>query len=111
MPFLILILAGVMSLVSLVTDRMTGASASRSDLLTIQNVEQERMAEFYFRVLSWLSGLKPQAAAPSNTSPKSPAERKVVKSPQRGDRRGKIEFCSYSSSLRAISKSGRHDLD
>ena len=48
-PFLILILAGLVSLFSIVATRRSPASTVRDDSLQMQTVEQERMAAIYFR--------------------------------------------------------------
>ena len=54
-----------MSLVSIVANRGAQASMVRNDSVQMQTIEQERMAEFYFRILSWLSDLRPRAADPA----------------------------------------------
>ena len=61
-PFLILILAGVVSLFSILAGRGAKASMVKDDSLQMQTVEQERIAEFYFRTLSWLSDVIPQGS-------------------------------------------------
>jgi hypothetical protein len=90
-PFLILLLAGAVSLVSIFADRGAHAGIVRNDPVQMQTIEQERMAEFYFRILSWVSGLRSPASGATSTAPKA------VKSPRRGARRERIEFCAFST--------------
>ena len=96
-PFLILILAGAVSLGSVVANRGAQAGTARNDSVQMQTIEQERMAELYFRVLSWLSGLKTRATDPATATPHTSTSPKPVKSPPRGMRRSRIEFCTFSS--------------
>lgn len=92
-PFLILILAGVVSLFSILTDRGSRASMVRDDSLQMQTIEQEHMAEFYFRILSWLSDLTPRSTHPVKANPQPPPTPQIIKSPQRHERPGRIELC------------------
>ncbi|MGD0221329.1 MAG: hypothetical protein ABSF71_03260 [Terriglobia bacterium] len=111
-PFLILILAGAVSLVSIVANRGAQASMVRNDSVQMQTIEQERMAEFYFRILSWLSDLRPRAADPAKATPHTSTPPKAVKSPPRGAHRGRIELCTFSSSQSLPnSKPRAHSLD
>ena len=82
-PFLILILAGVVSLFSILADRGSRASMVKDDSLQMQTVEQERMAAIYFRILSWLSDLTPRAAEPAKANPQPAPGPQVVKAPRR----------------------------
>ena len=68
-PFLILILAGAVSLASIFSGRNSGASTVKDDSLQMQTVEQERMAALYFRILSWFSGIAAQPKEPGVTAP------------------------------------------
>ena len=86
------------SLVSIVANRGAQASMVRNDSVQMQTIEQERMAEFYFRILSWLSDLRPRAADPAKATPHTSTPPKAVKSPPRGAHRGRIELCTFSSS-------------
>jgi len=96
-PFLILILAGIVSLFSILADRSSKAGVVRHDSLQIQTVEQERMAAIYFRILSWLSELTPRASAPAKINPQpSPAPPNIkVRRRQQGP--GRVEFCAFHS--------------
>ncbi|HMD86681.1 MAG TPA: hypothetical protein VKO18_18490 [Terriglobia bacterium] len=96
-PFLILILAGVVSLCSIVADRGSRASMVRNDSLQMQTVEQERMAEFYFRILSWLSEVIPRAAEPVKASPQPAPMPQTTRTPRRREHPGRIELCTLRS--------------
>jgi hypothetical protein len=96
-PFLILILAGVVSLFSILADRGSKASMVRDDSLQMQTVEQERMAAIYFQILSWLSDISPRAIEPANSNPQSAPVPQVVKLPRRSDGQGRIELCTFRS--------------
>ncbi len=96
-PFLILLLAGAVSLVSIFADRGAHAGIVRNDPVQMQTIEQERMAEFYFRILSWVSGLRSRASNPANAPSPALATPKAVKSRRRGSRRERIEFCAFST--------------
>ncbi len=67
----------------------------RDDSLQMQTVEQERAAEFYFRVLSWLSDITPRTAKPAKASPQPTPAPRVVKSPRQRVRQGRIEYCVF----------------
>ncbi len=99
LPFLILILAGVVSLFSIVADRGSRASIVRNDSLQMQTVEQERMAEFYFRILSWLSGVIPRAAEPVKASPQPAPVPQCTTAPRRRVHPARIELCTFHSGL------------
>jgi hypothetical protein len=55
LPFLILILAAIVSLCSLLVSWRSGATAGRQNAVQMQTVEQERMTALYLRVLTWIS--------------------------------------------------------
>ena len=95
LPFMILILAGAVSLVSIIITSQSTVSMTRDNPLKIQMVEQERMAALYFRVLSWLSDLTPRNAEPEKANPQAPRAPQVVKTPRRGERTSKVEWCMY----------------
>ena len=107
LPFLILILAGIVSIGSLLSDRSARAGTIKSDSLQMQMVEQERMAEIYFRILSWLSDLSPRLAEPVKANPQ-PAPQNL-RTPPRGEHAGRIEFCTFHSArnLTAGTRRGR----
>jgi len=91
------ILAGVVSLFITVLDRGSRAAIVQDDSPQMQTIEQERMAEFYFRILSWLSDITPRAAKPATSHPQSAPVPHVVKSPRQRPRLGRIEFCKFHS--------------
>lgn len=96
-PFLILILAGVVSLFSIAADRGSRAAMVGDDSLQMQTVEQERMAAFYFRILSWLSDVTPRAAEPAKANPQPAPAPQPTKAPRRRQRQGRIELCTLPS--------------
>jgi hypothetical protein len=67
----------------------------RDDSLQMQTVEQERAAELYFRILSWLSDVTPRATKPAKANPQPAPAPRVVKSPRQRVRQGRIEFCVF----------------
>ena len=94
-PFLILILAGVVSLFSLVAEPRAKAQAAADETAQVQLVEQERMAMVYFRVLSWFSGVTaPSRTSPAGVNDQSSPTPKVVESSRSPACPGKIELCS-----------------
>jgi len=104
-PFLILILAGVVSLFSIVADRSSRASTVRSDSLQMQSVEQERMAELYFHILSWLSDVIPRGADPVKANPQPAPVPPSTTAPRRRAHPGRIELCALrSGQILAVSK-------
>jgi hypothetical protein len=109
-PFLILILAGVVSLVSIAADRNSHASMLREDPVQMQTVEQERLAAVYFRVLSWISDVIPRSEEPAKAHPRSAPAPQVVKSPHRTALKCNIELCAfrYMRDLAASNRSARH---
>jgi len=106
-PFLILILAGVVSLFSIAADRSSPANMVRDDSLQMQTVEQERMAAFYFRILSWLSDVTPREAEPAKANPQPAHVPQSTKAPRRRARQGRIDLCALRSGKNlAASKTG-----
>ena len=97
LPFLVLILAGVVSLFSILADRGSRGSMVRDSSLQTQTVEQERVAAIYFQMLSWLSDLNPRAVEPAKANPQPAPVPQVVKSLRRRERPGRIEFCRNPS--------------
>jgi hypothetical protein len=63
----------------------------------MQTIEQERMAEFYFRILSWLSDVTPRASEPAKANPQPAPVPQVIKAPLRRERQGRIELCTFPS--------------
>jgi len=96
-PFLILILAAVVSLFSVIADRAPQAAVGEKDSLQIQTVEQERMAAAYFRVMAWLSDVMPQAGKPAKTISPSVPTPSLTKASSRCEGRGRIELCTFRS--------------
>jgi hypothetical protein len=94
LPFLVLFLAGVVSLVSILTERNSRMKMAKEDPLKVQTVEQERMAELYFRILSWLSDLAPKGSAPPKAAPQSPRVSQALKTWHAPAGRGKVELCT-----------------
>lgn len=94
LPFLVLILAGVVSLVSIYTERSSRAKMAKEDPLQVQTVEQERMAALYFRILSWLSDVAPKGSAPPKAPPQPPRVSQAVKTWRAPTDRGKVELCA-----------------
>jgi hypothetical protein len=111
-PFLILILAGVVSLFSIFADRGSRASVVRNDSLQMQTVEQERMAAVYFRILSWLSDVTPRTPEPAEAGSQPSPAQQVVTAPPRPLRQGSIELCTLRSRRKlAASKPRAHSLN
>jgi hypothetical protein len=106
-PFLILILAGVVSLFSIIADRGTKAGVVRQDSLQMQTIEQERMVEVYFRVLSWLSDFTPRAADPERASPQLAPVSQLVKTPTRPTGQGRIQLCTLRSAPNVAARNRR----
>jgi hypothetical protein len=68
LPFLVVILAGVLLTVSFYVERRSRARTAKEDSPGTQTVGQERMAALYFRILSWLSDVAPKGSAPSDAA-------------------------------------------
>jgi hypothetical protein len=71
LPFLILILAGIVSACSLIASWRSGAAVGREQPMQVQTVEQERIATLYFRVLTWISDVSPRKSEPKPETPRS----------------------------------------
>jgi len=112
-PFLILILAGVVSLFSTLADRGARASGVKDDSLQVQTVEQERVAAIYFRVLSWLSGVSSRREVdPVNVHQQPMSHPDGVKTPHGPACAGRIELCLFRSAQNiAASKHPSHNLN
>jgi hypothetical protein len=94
-PFLILILAGVVSLFSVFTGPGTPASGAQVSSLQAQAVQQQRAATVYFRVLSWLSDVTaPRDPQPGSTVDAPMSARHAVKITHGVACPSRIEFCS-----------------
>ena len=95
-PFLIVILAGVVSLFSMIADRRVRASTAQDDSAQMQTVEQERMAAIYFRILSWVSGVTaPREGFPAKADHQPAPAPRVESTPRNPARPGSIELCSF----------------
>lgn len=94
-PFLILILAGLASIFSLVADRSPKARTGTDGSLQMQTIEQERMAEIYFRVLCWISDLTPRAQATVTPHTGTAPASQVVKASTPISRPCRVEICVY----------------
>jgi hypothetical protein len=94
-PFLILILAGIVSTFSLFADHGSRANRVRSDSLQVQTVEQERMAAVYFRVLSWLSTVTPRPAESAQADPQPASLPQPPNAPQRRVQPGRVVLCAF----------------
>jgi hypothetical protein len=95
MPFLILILAGVVSIYSLVASRVSGAAAVQDNSLQMQTVEQERVAEIYFQVLSWLSDVTHRTAEPAQAKPQRATEPQVVNGSRHRECKVSVALCAF----------------
>jgi hypothetical protein len=94
-PFLILILAAVVSIYSLVAGRVSGAAKVQDNSLQMQTVEQERVAEIYFQVLSWLSDVTHRTAEPVQAKPQPAAEPQVAKGPRHRECKVNVALCAF----------------
>jgi hypothetical protein len=94
-PFLILILAGVVSLYSIIAGRVSGAATVQDNSLQMQTVEQERVAEIYFQVLSWLSDVTHRTAEPVQAKPQPAAEPQVAKGPRHRECKVNVALCAF----------------
>jgi len=111
-PFLILILAGLVSLFSIVATRRSPASTVRDDSLQMQTVEQERMAAIYFRVLSWLSDVTPRAAEHVKADPQPAHVPPAGKTPRHQERLSSVKLCTFHSAQNlAANKYHARNLD
>lgn len=96
-PFLILILAGVVSLFSIAATRKSPVGMIKGDSLQMQTVEQERMAAIYFRILSWLSDVTPRPTEPVKANPQPAPVPPVGNTPRRRERRSRFVLCTFHS--------------
>jgi hypothetical protein len=94
-PFLILILAGVVSFYSIIAGRVSGAATVQDNSLQMQTVEQERVAAIYFQVLSWLSDVTHRTTEPVQSKPQPAAEPRVAKGPRRSECQVSIALCAF----------------
>lgn len=90
LPFLVLILAGLVSLVGIFAERNSRAKMAKEDPIKMQIVEQERIAALYFRILSWLSDVAPKRSAPAKAAPQLPRVSQAVKTWHAPAGRGKV---------------------
>ena len=108
-PFLVLILAGVVFVFSILVDGGSRPGRAGDYSLQMQTVEQERMATIYFRVLSWLSSVTPRAAAPAKADPQPAPVPKPTMAPRPRQRPGRIELCTlHSGQDSAVGKPRKH---
>jgi hypothetical protein len=91
----ILIIAGVVSIYSLVASRVSGATVTQDNSLQMQTVEQEHVAAIYFRVLAWLSDVTPRKPEPSEANPHLGTEPQVVNHQRQSERRPNITLCAF----------------
>ena len=96
-PFLILILAGIVAAASLLAGRNSAASVRPNDSLQIQTVEQERMVAMYFRVLSWLTDVAEHESSPKQTAPQRATVTPAAKAPQSAWRPVQVSLCAFRS--------------
>jgi hypothetical protein len=94
-PFLILILAGVVSLYSSIAGRVSGAATVQDNSLQMQTVEQERVAAIYFRILSWLSDVTHRNSERVQAKPQSAAEPRVTRRLPRRQCQASIVLCAF----------------
>lgn len=107
-PFLILILAGLVSLVGLFTSHRARASARDDDAVQVQTVEQERMVAMYFRVSSWLAGVTaPREAAPAHVNRPVTSLSRVAGAAGNPVPPGRIELCTMRLAHNADAKHRR----
>jgi hypothetical protein len=109
-PFLILILAAVVSLGSILSDRGARASAVSDNSVQVQTIEQERIAGIYFRVMSWLSGISTPRPQPVTVDhPAVPAPR-VITGPANPGLPCRIELCAMRLE-RSLTAKHHHNLN
>lgn len=111
-PFLILFLAGVVSLFSVFAEPGTHASANQNGSPVLQTVEQESAAAVYFRVLSWLSDVTaPREVQPASTAHSAMSARHVVTLLHGVVCPARIEFCSLHLTQPTAAKCQRQALN
>ncbi len=102
-PFMILILAGMIAFGSLLASRSSVASPVPDDSLQIQTVEQERMAATYFRVLSWLTAVSQHDdvsqhdSAPAQSTTTNVSVTQAAKTPQSTWQPVRVSLCMFRS--------------
>ena len=103
-PFLIMLLAGLAFIFSLIADRSSKATTDRGGSLQVQTVEQERMAEIYFRVLSWISDLTPRAKAAVTPQTRIAPTAQTVKVSTLASRPCRVEICVYHTTQNPLAR-------
>jgi hypothetical protein len=110
-PFVVVMLAGLVSLFSILADRRSRVGTVRDDSLQVQTVEQERMAAIYFRILSWLTDIARGVSAPAKSPQAAPAPR-VINTPRRHERRERMELCALPGENNFVARNPRtHKLN
>ena len=109
-PFVILILAGIVAAYSLLAGRNSSASMRPDDSLQIQTVEQERMVATYFRVLSWLSDLSEHETPPRQALPQRASLAQPAKSVPSTWRPVRVSLCAFRSAREFATSSIRAHL-
>jgi hypothetical protein len=103
-PFLILMLAGVMSVISLFVGRGARAGMDRGHSFQVQTIEQERTAAFYFRVLSWLSDRTLGPTERVKAQPHLALAPQITRSRELRTGPDKIELCALRCTRRFATK-------
>lgn len=96
LPFLILLLAGLVGLIAVLAGRLSPAPMTKEDTLQVQTVEQERMAAIYFRILSWLADVTPKGSPASGTAAQPPRAAAVGKASEGPAAHAKVQLCTLS---------------
>ena len=96
-PFLVLILAGMMSAFSVFADRGSRADRTGENPLRLQTVEQERTAALYFRILSWLSTVTRRPAEPVKADPQPSPAQQPTQAMRPRTCQVRFEFCAFHS--------------
>ncbi len=94
-PFAVIMLAGLVSLFSILADRGSRGGMVRDDTLQMQTVEQQRMAAIYFRILWWLSDIT-RGPAPAKAHPRPAPAPRVIRAPRQLERHARIELCTFA---------------
>ena len=106
-PFVILILAGVVALGTLVAQWSSGTVMARDASPELQSVEQERIAMGYLRVLTWLSDLTQHTAEPTPITPQHMVAQPREKQSEQANRRIHVALCALRSA-RNLAAMGFH---
>ena len=106
-PFLILILAGAVSIYSLLASRNSRAATAQDNSLEMQTIEQERVAAVYFRVLSWLSDVSTRNPEPVLANSQPGATPQVTKRLRRWECQIGIELCNFHPGQGAADRKSR----